>query len=255
LMLIAGLLVQRARRRRAEESVLASEATIRTSYERIRQLARRLFRAQEEVRANIARDLHDGVCQELSSISMAVATLKKAPGSIQDTETQRTLSSIQDETSAMFDGLRRLSHELHPATLRLMGLAAALRAHCTEVGKRHGLEVGLATDGDFSDLHPDVAVCFFRIAQESLRNGIDHGAAKRIAVSLVRAGEHVELTVTDDGRGFDLETVRRNGRGLGLVSIEERAEAVGGDVQILTGLGKGTTIRVRGPAGSRASVQ
>jgi signal transduction histidine kinase len=149
----------------------------------------------------------------------------------------------------------RLSHELHPATLRLMGLATALKAHCTEVGKRHHLEVGLATDGEFSDLHPDVAVCFFRIAQESIRNGIDHGAAKRIAVSLVRSGEHVELTVTDDGRGFDVETVRRNGGGLGLVSIEERADAVGGVVQILTGLGKGTTIRVRGPAGSGASVQ
>lgn len=155
----------------------------------------------------------------------------------------------------MFEGLRRLSHELHPATLRLMGLAAALRAHCQEVGKRYGLEIGLATDGEFSDLHPDVAACFFRIAQESLRNGIAHGAAKRIAVSLVRGGKHVELSVTDDGRGFDLETVRRNGGGLGLVSIEERAGAVGADVQILTELGKGTTIRVRGPAGSEAKMQ
>ena len=152
------------------------------------------------------------------------------------------------------EGLRRLSHELHPATLSMMGLAAALRSHCAEVEKRNGLTVEFSAEGDFSDLQRDVAVSFFRIAQESLRNAIEHGAARRIAVSLVRAGEQVELTVTDDGRGFDLETVRRKGNGLGLVSIEERAFGVGGDVQILTAVGKGTTIRVRGPAHTGTSV-
>ena len=254
LLLIAGLLVQRARRRRAEETIGAREATIRTSYERIRQLARRLINAQEAVRADIARDLHDGVCQELTGMAIEVATLKDSPGGIQDPDAQDAFSKIQDETRAMFDGIRRLSHELHPATLRVMGLASALRAHCAEVEKRHGLEVRLTTEGNFSDLQPDVAVCFFRIAQESLRNAITHGAPHRIAVSLVRAGEQLELTVTDDGRGFDLEAVRRNGGGLGLVSIEERAYAIGGNVEILTGLEKGTTVFVRSPARSRASV-
>ena len=78
---------------------------------------------------------------------------------------------------------------------------------------------------------------------------------ERFTVSLARSGEHVELTVTDDGRGFDLEAVRRNGKGLGLVSMEERARVVGGDVQIVTGPGQGTTIRVRGPAEAPASGQ
>ena len=254
LLLIAGLLVQRARRRRAEATILARESTIRTSYERIRQLARRLINAQEAVRADIARDLHDGVCQELTGMSIAVASIKDSPGSVQDPRTQDALAKIQDEAHAMFEGIRRLSHELHPATLRVMGLASALGAHCAEVEKRHGLEVRLTTEGAFSDLQPDVAVCFFRIAQESIRNGIVHGAARRIAISLARVGEQVELTVTDDGRGFDLEAVRRSGGGLGLVSIEERAYAIGGNVEILTGLQKGTTIYVRGPANSGASV-
>ena len=254
LLLIAGLLVQRSRRRRAEATVLARETTIRTSYDRIRQLARRLINAQEAVRADIARDLHDGVCQDLTGMSIDVATLKGSAGSIQDARTQDTLSKIQDETRAMFEGIRRLSHELHPATLRVMGLASALGAHCAEVEKRHGLEVKLTTAGNFSDLQPDVAVCFFRIAQESMRNSIVHGAARRLAVSLARVGEQVELTVTDDGCGFDLEAVRRNGGGLGLVSIEERVYAIGGNVEIITGLQKGTTIYVRGPAHSAASV-
>jgi signal transduction histidine kinase len=74
-----------------------------------------------------------------------------------------------------------------------------------------------------------------------------HGEATRFDVSLARFGEHIEMTVTDNGRGFDLEAARQNGGGLGLVSMEERAHVVGGGVQIVTGVGQGTTGRVRGP--------
>jgi signal transduction histidine kinase len=135
---------------------------------------------------------------------------------------------------------------LHPASLRILGLAPALKGHCAEVGKRHNVEVGFKA-GDLGHLDPDIAVCFFRIAQESLRNGVMHGEATRFDVSLARFGEHIEMTVTDNGRGFDLEAARQNGGGLGLVSMEERAHVVGGGVQIVTGVGQGTTVRVRGP--------
>jgi signal transduction histidine kinase len=255
LLAIAGLLVQRARRRRAEATVLAREATIRSSYQRIRQLAGRLINAQEAARASIARDLHDGVCQELAGVSIAVGSLKGSSGSIQDAPTQQALSKIHVETLGMFEGIRRLSHDLHPATLRLVGLATALRAHCVEVEKRHAVRVQFTEDGDCVGLDPEVALCFFRIAQESLRNGVVHGEARRLSVSLARSGNDIVLIVTDDGRGFDLERVRGAGGGLGLVSIEERAHVIGGDVRIVTGPGQGTTIHVRAPAGSAVSVQ
>ena len=83
------------------------------------------------------------------------------------------------------------------------------RAHCIEVEKRHDVQVGFNTEGDLGYIHPDVALCLFRIAQEALRNGAVHGRARRLAVSIARSGEHVELTVTDDGEGFDLEAVRQ----------------------------------------------
>jgi signal transduction histidine kinase len=254
LLAIAGLLVQRARRRRAERTVLAREATIRASYDRIRQLAGRLINAQEATRADIARDLHDGVCQELAGVSFEVNSLMNSPGSIQDPHSQGALSKIYSETLETLQGIRRLSHELHPATLRLVGLATALRGHCVEVEKRHAVQVRFTGDGEFGDVHPDVAVCFFRIAQESLRNGVVHGEARQLSVSLTRSGEQVELIVADDGHGFDLEEVRTHGSGLGLVSIEERAHAIGGDVRIVTAVGRGTTIHVRAPAGSVATV-
>jgi signal transduction histidine kinase len=249
LLLIAGLLVQRARRRRAEETIRANEATLRTSYERIRQLAGRLINAQEEARAGIARDLHDDMCQRLAYVSMGVNSLKSSSGRIQDAQSQEALSELEHDMSAVFDGIRRLSHDLHPSTLRLLGLVPALKAHCIEVEKRHDVRVSFKSEGDLGHLDPDIAVCFFRIAQESLRNGVIHGEARQFTVSLARTGQHVELTVSDDGQGFDLEAVRRVSKGLGLVSMEERAWVVGGQVQIIAGLGQGTTIRVRASTG------
>jgi signal transduction histidine kinase/ABC-type uncharacterized transport system substrate-binding protein len=245
LLLIAGLLMQRASRRRAEETIRAREATLRTSYDKIRQLAGQLITAQESTRAEIARDLHDDLCQELIGVSIAVASLKRSSGQIQDAEAQQVLSILQDETLRACESLRRLSHDLHPETLGLLGLASALEAHCTEVEERHRVRVRFRADGNFRDIRPDVVVCLFRIAQESLRNGVVHGGAGQLAVSLVRSGEHIELTVTDDGRGFDVEAVRRNGGGLGLVSIEERARMVGADVQIVSSERQGTMIRVQ----------
>ena len=248
LLLIVALLTQRTLRRGAEQALVRREAALRASYERIRELAGRLINAQEAARADIARDLHDSVGQRLAGVSMDIGSLKRSSVHREDAHTQRMLSKIQGDTREMYEEIRRLSHELHPATLRLLGLATAVKAHCDEVAKRHVVEVNFTGDGDVSRVDPDVAVCLFRIVQESLRNGIVHGGARRLVVSLAAIGEEVELRVTDDGRGFDLEAVRRDGSGLGLVSIEERAHAFGGAVQIVTGPHQGTTIKVRGPA-------
>jgi signal transduction histidine kinase len=206
-----------------------------------------LINAQEAARADIARDLHDDICQEMVSVSMTVSSLKRLSGSIQDAGTQETLSQLERAVFNTVEGIRRLSHDLHPASLRLLGLASTLKGHCLEVEKRHAVHVTFTSRGDLSDLAPDVAVCLFRIVQEALRNGIVHGAARRLMVSLGGTADHVQLTVADDGRGFDLEAVRRGGGGLGLVSIEERAHVVGGTAQIVTRLQQGTTIAVRVP--------
>jgi signal transduction histidine kinase len=248
LMLIAGLLTQITRRRGAEATIRKSEATLRTSYERTRQLAGRLINAQEVARAGIAQDLHDDVCQRLVYVSMAVSNIKGSSGDLQDPATQQAFSDLEDDTNMMFDGLRKLSHDLHPATLRMLGLTPALKAHCSEVEKRHAVEVRFTTEGDIGQVPPDVALCFFRIAQESLRNGIVHGRARHLEVSLARSGEDIEVTIADDGTGFDLETTIRSAGGLGLVSMEERAHLVGGSVHVVSEIGRGTTVRVRAPA-------
>jgi two-component system sensor histidine kinase UhpB len=247
LLLIAGLLAQRARRRRAERIARKREARLRESYERIRQLAGRLIDAQEVARAALARDLHDDVCQELAALSMAVSALKRSSGDIQMLPAQRSLSILQNKARQIVENIRRLSHELHPSNLQLLGLAAALEEHCIQCERQHAVRVGFRSAGEIGPMDSAVALCLFRIAQEALRNGIAHGEARQLDVSLKRLGEDVELIVIDDGRGFD-STQFRNDGGLGLVSIEERACYVGGYVTIESQPGKGTLVRVRVPA-------
>jgi len=248
LLLITGLLTQHARRRRAEETILTREASLRTSYEQIRQLAGRLINAQDTARAAIAQDLHDDVCQRLVYVTLAVSSLKSSSGNIEDVNTQKALAELERDTQGVFDGIRKMSHDLHPATLRVLGLAPALKAHCVDVEKRQHVHVTFTAHSDLGHVHPDVAVCFFRIAQEAIRNAIVHGEARRLRVSIDRSGGNLELTVADDGGGFDLEAVRRTGGGLGLVTMEERARVVGAETRIAAAPGRGTTIHVRGPA-------
>ncbi|HYM23967.1 MAG TPA: ATP-binding protein, partial [Vicinamibacterales bacterium] len=233
LALIAGLLTQRARRRRAEATIRAREATLRKNYEQTRHLAGRLLNAQEATRAGIARDLHDGLCQDLVTVTAALSEVKDSSGAIQDPKTQRLLSDIEEQTLQVYNDIRQLSHDLHPPTLRLLGLGSALKAHCREIGRRHGVEIDYSLGAEVGRLDPAVEIALFRIAQEALRNAIVHGSARHLTVSLARPNGHVELTVSDDGRGFDVEAARRTGDGLGLMSMDERAHVFGGDVQVV----------------------
>jgi signal transduction histidine kinase len=255
LALIGTLLQQWVRRRRAERLTRSREATLRVSFDRIRRLTGRLIHAQESTRAAIARDLHDDVCQELVAVAIGVTSLKASSAELPPPVMHGELSQLQDRTLDIVDRVRRLSHDLHPVTLRLLGLPAALRAHCIEVEKRYDVQVGFHVAGDFGAVPADAALGLFRIAQEALRNGAVHGEARRLDVTLSRTGDDIELIVTDDGRGFDPETARREGSGLGLVSIEERAHLAHGRVSITSRLWHGTTVRVCVPAHDGGAAQ
>jgi len=99
-----------------------------------------------------------------------------------------------------------------------------------------------------------VALCLYRVAQEALRNVVAHARARHIDVRLTRSGERIELTVADDGRGFDIGQASTRAKGLGLVSIHERVRLAGGTVSIVTEVNKGTRVRVEVPAARRPAV-
>ena len=211
-----------------------------------RDLAGRLIASQEAERTRIARDLHDGVCQDLASIAVEISRLRRAAGDLRGRDLQDALLAIEGRAAGVAETLRLLSHGLHPSVLQHIGLVAALQAHCAEVQRQHQLRVRFFADDDVEPQRRLVGLSLFRIAQEALGNVARHGRARHAAVSLIREAQELVLVISDDGCGFDL--ARAHSGGLGLVSMEERARLVRGCVTISTAPGFGTTIEVRVPA-------
>ena len=135
--------------------------------------------------------------------------------------------------------------------LRHAGLVAALTSYCAELERSHGTVLTCSAEGDFASIAPEAALCLYRIAQEALRNVIAHAGASRADVRLLRTGDDAEITIADDGKGFDVASSLERGKGLGLVSITERVQARGGHRQHRGGAEEGNA-RARPDPGARA---
>ena len=182
--LIAGLLAQRASRRRAQGILHASEAALLASNERARALAGRLIVAQEAERTRLARDLHDDACQQIAGLSVELSRLKNDRAAAVDRELQSTLVRLQQRSAALAENLRLMSHQLHPSVLQQVGLVAALESHRLEVSRVHDVAMDLDITGEVEPLDQGSRLAVFRIAQEAVRNAVVHGRASRVAMSL-----------------------------------------------------------------------
>jgi PAS domain S-box-containing protein len=230
----------------AEQSLRDNTAALLRSHAHIQDLAGRLITAQEAERTRIARDLHDDVCQDLAAVSVDISYLRRRGGSLQTRDVQDILVAVQGRTESVAEGIRLLSHGLHPSVLHHIGLVAALQAHCVEVERQHQLHVTFRADGESEPASQVVALSLFRIAQEALHNSVRHGQARHASLSLRRSDHDVTLSIGDDGRGFDVSVARHN-TGLGLLSIEERTRLIKGRVVIHSMVGRGTTIEAHVP--------
>jgi PAS domain S-box-containing protein len=216
-----------------------------------RDLAGRLIASQEVERTRIARDIHDGVCQDVAAVSVDLSHLRRTGGDIQNPAAQETLLAVERRTAKVAESLRLLSHGLHPSVLQHIGLVPALQAQCAEVERQHAVQVTFFAEGDIEPASPMIALSLFRIAQEALRNAATHGHARNATVSLVRSYDTLTLAIADDGEGFDPVAARQQD-GLGLVSIVERARLMRGFATIQSEPGGGTIVDVRVPlAGDR----
>jgi len=139
--------------------------------------------------------------------------------------------------------------------LRHGGLVAALTSYCGELQRSHGPVLACNAEGDFASLHAEVALCLYRIAQEALRNVVAHSGATRAEVRLLRSGDHAEMTIADDGHGFDVAHSLEQGRGLGLVSIRERVRLAGGTVRFESEGTMGTRVHVQVPANALVNAE
>ena len=246
-LMIAALLAQRARRRRAEAVILANEGVLRASYERIRDLAGRLITAQEAERARIGRELHDGVSQEVTGLAIGLSSLKRCLRGVDSVDVEDALNDLQQRTTTLGEEIRHLSHDLHPGVLHHVGLVAALRDHCREFGRQHRIETTFVADNDLERIDGDAALSLYRVAQEALRNISKHAAAAHARVVLARTDDALELAIADDGHGFDAAHPDADHAGLGLRSIDERMRLINGSVRLESKQDCGTTLRVRVP--------
>jgi signal transduction histidine kinase len=239
--LIGGLLVQRVRRRTAEQQLRRSQSALRTSYERVRDLGSRLLNAQERERSRIARELHDDISQQLAVLKIDLKLLSRTVQGHVEGVAADAVKRAEDIATSVHD----LSHRLHPARLRLMGLVEALEGLQSELSQPD-VTVTFTHENVPSPLPPDLTLCLFRIAQEALQNALKYSKARNVSVD-VRAGfDGITLTIVDDGVGFDVDAMW--GSGLGLISVDERVEAIGGTFEIRSGPGAGTRLEVKVPA-------
>jgi len=227
--LIAVLVAQRRRRRAAESEV--------------RSLHGRLLSASEQERRRLARELHDDVTQRIARLAIDSAQVERLGPSA---EGAATLHAMRDELVRLGLDVHALSRRLHPSILDDLGLVEALRAEAERVAQAAGLELELRLEEDLAVPAADSRLCLFRVAQEALRNVVQHARARRVEVALAADAGGVELLVRDDGVGFD-SAARRERPGLGQVSMRERLSLVGGRLSVESSPARGTAVRAWAP--------
>jgi signal transduction histidine kinase len=206
------------------------------------ELSGRLIDMQEKERSRLARELHDDFNQRLAVLAIDLERAGQAI-SASPAETGERLHELWTRASEIGADLHTLSHRLHSSTLESLGLVLGVSSLCAEFAEQQGIEVHFTHNQIPRNVPPDVALCLFRIAQESLRNVKRHSGASSAEVSLNRAGNEITLTIADQGRGFDMQTSQAK-VGLGLRSMRERLRLLKGRIEIKSGPGEGTVIRV-----------
>ena len=218
-------------RKRAEEGLL--------------DLSGRLINAQEEERARIARELHDDFSQRLALLAIQLGQVsQRLPNS--DRALIQSLHIMWEKTTELSADVHKLSHRLHSSKLHHVGLLAAAKSLCEETSRHHELQIEFAHGDLPEEIAPDVALCFFRIIQESLNNIVKHSGAKRAQVNLSTEDSRICLRIVDAGVGFDTGS-RKARAGLGLASMRERLRIMGGSISIRSRPMEGTEIQAEAP--------
>ena len=211
-------------------------------------LLEKLISAQEEERRHIARELHDDTGQALTSLLVGLRTLED----VQSLEAaQARARDLRHLVTRTLEDVRRLASGLRPAVLDDLGLHAALDRFVRDFADSHRVEVEFEAESqDLAGLSPPMETAIFRIVQEALANVARHARASSARVLVDRPPDALELIIEDDGQGFDAPAALhsdRAGRGMGLLSMRERAALLGGSLTIESAFGRGTTIALRLP--------
>jgi signal transduction histidine kinase len=254
----AGVFVSiSAARRRAERSLKQARdeldakvrertADLTRANEELEELAGRLISAQEQERSRIGRELHDHISQMLGVLTIRIDQLR-ANDSIPP-HVAGALDDLRQSTAEITEDIHGLSHRLHSSALDYLGLVPALQKLVNEFSTRQDIAIDFVHDA-LPLLPSEVALCLFRVTEESLTNVAKHSHARSARVQVNGGPDGIHLIVEDTGRGFDPGSLERRA-GLGFVSMRERLRAVRGTVHVDTAVGRGTRIDVWVPNAS-----
>jgi PAS domain S-box-containing protein len=206
----------------------------------LNQVANKLVAAQETERSRIARELHDDLGQQVAVLASKLEAISHTRSRSHELKTK--MADARRSLQEIATSIHNLSHELHPAKLRLLGLVQTLRALARDESSRAGVDVRFEADDVPQNVPQDLALCIFRVTQEALQNALKHSGATTIDVRLEGAPAHLMLRVADNGTGF--EPLRSQNPGLGLLTMRERVELAGGTLTIEPGSPTGTVVRV-----------
>jgi signal transduction histidine kinase len=228
--------------------LLAAHAAVAIENARLFEASRELSIVEE--RNRLARELHDTMTQNLFSLSLTAEAARELVRS-DPARAEEELGRVRALARDTMAELRSIVFELRPARLEAGGLVVTLEKHVAIVARTYALEADLRVDGDESVVGPDEQLELFRIVQEALTNVVRHAEATKVVVELGLRPDHVTLVVRDDGRGFDPAARGIRARRLGLTSMHERADAIGGRCAIESAPGDGTAVRVEVLRGRR----
>jgi len=221
----------------------------RVAEENLRYYLKEVTRAQEEERKRIARDLHDDTVQLLGSLSRQLDTFLRKKHNLKP-EDIKFLNDILTQLNTGAKNVHRFSQELRLSVLDDLGLIPALRSLVKALYNEHGIKAELKVVGEAKRYPPEVETTFFRITQEAVNNIGKHSQATEAFVCIEFAGEKTNLTISDNGKGFNLaesiNALPRSGK-LGLAGIQERAHLLGGTIQVTSSPDNGTCLTVEIP--------
>jgi signal transduction histidine kinase len=250
-----------ARRRLAEEALRKSEehygrllAQSRQMQEQLRLLSRQLLSAQEEERKKISRELHDVIAQTLASINVRLTELKRE-ATLNTKDIQRSIERTQRLIEHSVSTVHRFARELRPTALDDLGLIPALHSYLKSFRAETGIRVSLSAAAEVEKASGEKRTVLYRVAQEALANVTRHAQATQVEVKFEILDGIIAMSIRDNGRGFQSDRVRRatKSRRLGMLGMKERLEMVGGNFNVASGPGQGSTVLARIPLMSAPS--
>jgi signal transduction histidine kinase len=206
-------------------------------------IGRKLIEAHEEERTWIGRELHDDINQRLA---LAVIELEQWGNSKSEADLHEHIGHVKQRLSDLGRDIQALSHRLHSSKLDYLGLTVAANSFCREFSEQQKVEIDFTHKGMPSRVPQEISLCLFRILQEALQNAVKYSGVRHFSVQFEGTPAEIQLTVSDHGVGFDQHDAL-SGRGLGLISMRERAHLVKGELSVTSRPAGGTTVLARVP--------